>query len=505
MTGEANNYGDLGVHLGIISGFVQGEGYPPEHTEMAGTRLTYPFLVDFGAALLVASGLEVTVALLVQNVLLALALAGSLYRWMKVLTGDRLPSLLAPVLFLFSGGFGFVLLIVEQAESGRPLTSLLGSLPHSYTILWGDWFDVLRWGNPLTSLLITQRAFLLGVPLALTVWAAWWQALEEPRHRARRLLAAGLVAGLLPLSHAHSFLVLMAMGGCLALLFVRHWRDWALFFAGATILAVPQIVWSTRGAGASAGTFVGWHYGWTMPRDGPFSLAEFWAINLGLAWLGLAALAWPRALVSPRLRLFLAPFLLCLIVPNVVRLAPWEWDNIKVLLYGYLALVPPLALLLARLLRAGWPARAVAALALAGLTASGALDVWRVVSRSQEIVHFDEATLAQARLIEEATPPRARILTSQSVSRPTLLTGRRSVIGASFHIWTHGMDAPTAEAHVRTLYAGGPEADRLLERYAVDFVLVGPVERAELAANEAYFSRFEKAGEAGGAVLYRVR
>jgi uncharacterized membrane protein len=66
------------------------------------------------------------------------------------------------------------------------------------------------------------------------------------------------------------------------------------------------------------------------------------------------------------------------------------------------------------------------------------------------------------------------------------------------------MDAPTAAQHVRTMYAGGAEAARLLERYGVDYVLVGPVERAEVAANEPWFARFERVGEAGGAALYRV-
>jgi hypothetical protein len=503
MTGEDNNYGDLGVHLGIITGFVQGENYPPEHTEMAGTRLTYPFLVDFGAAVLVAGGLEVTSALLLQNLVLALALAGTLYRWVLVLTHERLPALLAPVLVLLNGGLGFVMMWPERDETGRSLWSLLVAPLHSYTILY-EWGDVLRWGNALTTLLITQRAFLLGLPLALTVCTLWWQALDEPKTRARRLLAAGFIAGLLPLSHAHSFIVLMAVGACLAVVFWRQWRDWALFFAAATMVAVPQIVWSTRGAGAAAGKFVGWHYGWAMPPGGAFSLPSFWAINLGLTWLGLVAMVWPRRLLTTRHRLFLAPFLLCLVVPNLVRLAPWEWDNIKVLLYGYLALIPPLALLLARLLTSRVPGRILGVAILVGLVLSGGIDVWRVVSRQRDVVHFDAATVAQAALIETMTPPRARILTSQSVSRPTLLTGRRSVIGAEFHIWTHGMDAATAAQHVKAMYAGGSEADRLLKQYEVDYVLVGPVERAELAPNDAYFQRFDKVGEAGGAALYRV-
>jgi hypothetical protein len=42
--------------------------------------------------------------------------------------------------------------------------------------------------------------------------------------RLRRMIAAGVVAGLLPLVHAHSFVVVMVVGGCIALAF--NWRAW---------------------------------------------------------------------------------------------------------------------------------------------------------------------------------------------------------------------------------------------------------------------------------------
>jgi hypothetical protein len=40
-------------------------------------------------------------------------------------------------------------------------------------------------------------------------------------------------------------MVLMGMGGCLALLYLVHWRAWALFFAAASALGLPQIYWVT--------------------------------------------------------------------------------------------------------------------------------------------------------------------------------------------------------------------------------------------------------------------
>ncbi len=47
--------------------------------------------------------------------------------------------------------------------------------------------------------------------------------------------------------------------------------------------------------------------------------------------------------------IFYIPFLLCFIIPNLVRLAPWDWDNIKILIYWFVGSLPFVALLLARL------------------------------------------------------------------------------------------------------------------------------------------------------------
>jgi hypothetical protein len=49
------------------------------------------------------------------------------------------------------------------------------------------------------------------------------------------------------------------------------------------------------------------------------------------------------------LLLFFLPFLLCFLISNVVKLAPWEWDNIKVLIYWFIGAIPFAAFVLARL------------------------------------------------------------------------------------------------------------------------------------------------------------
>ena len=65
------------------------------------------------------------------------------------------------------------------------------------------------------------------------------------------MIAAGIVAGLLPLVHAHSFVVVMAVGGCIALL-QRRWRAWIVFFIVASLIALPQMWWSTHNSAVDA-------------------------------------------------------------------------------------------------------------------------------------------------------------------------------------------------------------------------------------------------------------
>ena len=54
QTADGHNLGDLPFHLAVIQGFARGENFPPEHPELAGMRLTYPFLVDLVTALMCA-------------------------------------------------------------------------------------------------------------------------------------------------------------------------------------------------------------------------------------------------------------------------------------------------------------------------------------------------------------------------------------------------------------------------------------------------------------------
>ncbi len=536
-TGVLNNFGDLPFHLSVITGFAYGNNFPPEDPTYAGVRFTYPFLTDFISAVFVRCGADLRQSMFLENFVVAISFVGLLQRWAWELIKDRLAAIITPLLVLLSGGLGWVLLWTDASHNEFGLMGALKNLPASITVIPNTTW---RWGNAISALLVPQRGILLGLPLAVIVFTQWWLAESdaEPRgwgdaasetrqpttkkpsrkdkknHRVTpslhprvsslgRMLAAGIVAGLLPLVHAHSFVVVMGMGACLALIQLR-WRDWIVFFAVASAIALPQMWWSTHNSAVNAASFFDWQFGWDRGTE---NAVWFWFKNTGFFIpLIAAAILWrgKEYLISRRLLFYYLPFTLCFIVPNLIKMAPWVWDNIKILFFWWLASAPIVALLLARLWHGkGWR-RALAVILFAAVTLAGSLDVASIVLRSAEYQVFDSRGVQFAEMIKQHASPRALIVHAPVHNHPVFLTGRRSLMGYPGHIWTHGLEYAPRESEIKHIYAGSPDADVLLRKYEVNFVVLGPLERNVLGVNDQFFSKFIKVGEAGEYQLYEI-
>jgi len=204
------------------------------------------------------------------------------------------------------------------------------------------------------------------------------------------------------------------------------------------------------------------------------------------------------------LLVYYLPFTICFIVPNFIKLAPWIWDNIKILFYWWLASAPLVALLLARLWQQRGLRRILAVALFAGVTLAGALDVASIAMRSTAYGVFDAQGIAFAELIKRQTDPRSLIVHAPVHNHPSFLTGRRSLMGYPGHIWTHGLEYAPREAEINRIYAGSTDAEALLRRYGVSYVVVGPLERHTANVNDQFFSRFTKVGEVGEYRLYKI-
>jgi hypothetical protein len=549
-TGVLNNYGDLPFHLSVITRFAFGQNFPPEDPTFAGARFTYPFLTDFISAMFVRGGASLRDALFIENYFVSVALVGVLHRFGQKLLRNRTAAILTPLLIILNGGLGWAMLVSDVNKTDGGVFQLLRHIPHSYTIL-PEVAEGWRWGNAVTSLLVPQRGFLLGIPLAVIVFTQWWAASQsddegkskkvkgkkearrekrlKPASSAsegvgstvahpslftfsflllpstRRMLAAGVVAGLLPLVHAHSYIVVMGVGACLALLKWSRWREWMVFLVVGSLIAIPQLLWSTHGSAVSTGAFIGWQFGWDSATSNFF---WFWFKNTGLFIpLLIAALLWKGEdyLISRRLLFFFLPFTLCFIIPNLVKLAPWIWDNVKVLFYWWIGSAPIVALLLARLWEGRVWNRVLAGSLFVVLTLAGGLDVFALMTSQDEYQEFDRNGVAFAEIVKQQTPPRATILHAPVHNTPIFLTGRRSLMGYPGHIWTHGIDFDQREADIKKIYSGSPDAASLLSKYGVDYVVIDPQEHSVMPVDTNFFSRYPEVVKIGEYHLYKIK
>jgi uncharacterized membrane protein len=112
--------------------------------------------------------------------------------------------------------------------------------------------------------------------------------------------------------------------------------------------------------------------------------------------------------------------------------------------------------------------------------------------------------MAFAAQVLQNTEPRSLVLHGPVVDTPLFLTGRRSLLAYPGWAWPRGLDFVAREANIREIYAGAPDATDLMRKYEVDYVVIGPMERAYMPVNDKFFSRYSNIAEIPEYQLYRV-
>jgi hypothetical protein len=514
FTGGSNNLGDLPFHLGVIYSFADGANFPPQNPNYAFAKFSYPFIADLITAAFMKFGVSVRDAMFVQNVTWAFGLLVVLEQFVKRLVGNKTAAKLAPPILFFSGGLGFIWFFSDFfAQSLGFFDFLNNGLSKDYTI--GEQF---RWGNSMITLFLTQRSLLLGMPVTLIVLGTLWKVFSgnsEERTKAQTvaLILSGLLAGTLVLVHLHSLFALFVVSGFIIIL--RYSKDrltsMLIFGAATALVAIPELVFSMYGSATSATEFFEFYFGWD---SGETNFVWFWLKNTGFLMpliAGAVYLLWtPRKDVGETpvdrksLLLFYIPFVVLFILSNVAKLAPWQWDNIKVLVYWFVGSIPLVVILLAWMWKGDRFWKVAASICFAVLVLAGTIDVWRTVSRQISYRVFDPDAIAIANRLKASTAPNALFLNAPSYNTAIILSGRRSLMRYPGHLASHGIEYREREDDVKLMYRGGPGAVSLMEKYGIEYVLISPEEKASMGPNEAFFSRYPVVVESGQYRVYKV-
>jgi hypothetical protein len=414
---------------------------------------------------------------------------------------------LAVILFLFGAGLGWIA-TVARIDSSHDLLGTLANAP------WDGPAQTdlhIRFFNPYLAFLMSQRAYLYGLPLAMLVVTLLIRAAR--RNALRTFALAGVVAGLLPLAHLPTLLALAMVTPFLVFLLARRpwhletipWRGWIGFHLIWVAVAVPQLL-TQLGGGAGALAAFRLDIGWVADPD-PWWW--FWLKNLGLFIpLGLLALG-ARRILPPRAHRALLAFMPIFVAANLFAFQPWNWDNHKILIYWFLALTILVAALLVRAWRS--TRSATVRLLLIGvvltMTLGPLLENLDQLEGHGAYLMLTTEQLQIAAEIRDVTDPKALIVGGMQPQDPVMeLTGRRLLMGYWGQLWVSGIPYQQRQADVEAIYAMGPGADALLRSYKVDYVVIGPDERSTLHANEAaYAARFPVVASTQNYRVYDVR
>ncbi|PYL59186.1 MAG: hypothetical protein DMF30_00225 [Verrucomicrobia bacterium] len=439
-----NNLGDLALHITYIRNFANGVSLWPDNPIYVFSKLRYPAGIDLFNALLCCLHVDLTRGLVWTGLLGSLATFYAFYRW---------GGSFAVAGFLFNGGIaGFQIL--------RSSTFL------KFLDYQGD--KAIAWKSIPLAMFVTQRGLLYAIPAGLLLlwhWRDKFYGAENRKDRHHPPLPFWVELSIyasMPLFHVHTFLALSAVLVCLFLggdpPMRRHI---AILIAGAFVPAT-FFVWLISD-NFHAASMLDWNPGWVMhdPELGRPTIFQFWFTNFGifipLALCLLAICCWRlwkfginRNEKLPEKIAFLLPAAAIFISGLLFKFAPWEWDNLKLMIWAYFLVLPFLWTdLIAR-----WPLEARVAVCI-GLFASGFVSLFGGLASGRTGFGFaNRAELDEVGAAIQNVPVEARFAAYPLYNHPLLLQGRKVVMGYPGHLWTQGFDYAGTENQLRQLMEG---------------------------------------------------
>ncbi len=166
---------------------------------------------------------------------------------------------------------------------------------------------------------------------------------------------------------------------------------------------------------------------------------------------------------------FVIPATALFIFACLVKTAPWEWDNIKLIIWAYLIVAP----FVWSEIVSHWafPVRAVVCLALftsGFVTLFGGLAAGQSGFGLADRTELDAVGMAVSKL-----PPNARYAAYPTFNHPLLLQGRKVILGYPGHVWTQGFNYGDDNNKLTTLMNGAPGWKEIAKNFQTQYLFWG--------------------------------
>jgi uncharacterized membrane protein YjjB (DUF3815 family) len=474
-------WGDYGAHASYISHFAAASSLPTDLSIASGEKITYPFLIDLLSAMYTVGGFSLHSSLFWPGVLLSLAICQLL-----ITVGLRLFGRIS----VGVGGLALTLTMGSAAgtwaawndwrDSGQGLFTFLRKLPSDYS-------QVLERNAHVTNMVadgfLPQRAILFGLGIGLIVLILLHTARD--RDETWQLWPAAVLVGLLPMGHAHTFMVGGALLAAVAVDAARRTRAIPKPQLGAIVLALvlaaPQIVWqqTANGRGTGGRFKLGW-----MVQEGESIFGFYWA-NFGL--FGLAFLAVPFVMRKHRNLIWFLPMLALFGVAQLYAFQPFEYDNLKLISWAFVVGGFFIAYLASELVRRhkAWLLAIVPASIL--VMVPGSLAIAREFELHDQFA--SPADIALADWANTTTPTDAVFVATDRPNNPVAtLAGRKVVLGFRGWLYSYNVPYTQREEAVKAGLAGRFD-DPALRHFGADYLLVAASEDPSWTIDEAALSQ----------------
>jgi len=503
-TGQCT-YGDMSMHLGFITSLAEQQTFPPFYSILPGVPIAYPFLCDSVSSSMYVLGSGLRWSYMLPMFFAFLQFSAGLWFLAREICRSEKGPILAFLLFLLNGGLGMIYFIRDYS-----LHDLFTGFYKTPTNLVDK---QMRWVNVIADMLLPQRATLFGwAVLAAALWLLYRAVFCDDDGG---WLPAGILGGLLPMIHTHSFFALgLVAGSWMAVSafrdrFSKKWfSGWLRFGLTAVALAIPQLlIWTFRSVSGNE-HFLRLNFDWV--NGGRENWLWFWLRNVGPVFL-LAPAAFlfgdrqQRQVFSGAITIFVICELL-VFQPNV-------YDNNKLLYIAYLFACFLCADALPDWLghlRSGALRQTLTALFLVVALNAGVFTLAREVlsgipKYGYELFSADE--VAAAEYIREYTAPDAVFLTDDNHDNAVaVLTGRNIMCGSASYLYFHGVDYVGQQRKAERMLTDATFFEQYKDAENIRFVYMGYYERAMAGNISEYLSEHYPAVFTSGPIsIYSVQ
>ncbi|MEK7478032.1 MAG: hypothetical protein AAB645_01535 [Patescibacteria group bacterium] len=538
-------YGDTPLHLTQISKFAFSKNLDLNEPVYYGHKLQYPFLINLISGLLLRltglwsfSVLWPIYVLVITNIIL-------LYLIYKKLLGRNFLVIAAFLIFFLGGGTAAWSYLKPVLTGNQPVSNLVQTITEDQGLNVFVKYDAkypdqnIDFSAPLTLVLTHQRTFFLGLFGFLLF--VWFLIKSRESDKKKYPIWAGIVFGLLPLAHTHSF-VAAAVVLFVFLIWHSNWKNKEHFaflkkllftFIVGVLLALPQLYFLLQAKNTlnTRADFARFRLGWMTETGGIGSAAfptidhsvlswpylHFLWINLGLI-LPLFLLALILTVIyhrrlDPAKNSLLWPValsgLLLFGAVQIIQFQPWDFDNNKILVYFLFCAAPFVIWFLAKIFgRLRWLEIFIISLVVLLSTYSGLIGMASRLSVPKENlpVIFTPDSEVLAAYIKTKIPEQDLILTGTTHLNPvSSLAGRQVLVGYPGWLWTRGIDYSARENKIRQFYQAPSFDSHLLREFPISYILMDNSVINNWYASPATFDQlFPRVFTAGQYILYKV-